>query len=61
MTTTMQAAIAKNPRWVVVDVQLKRRLKRVITLDELREHADARTRWDAAVETRQQTVDHAGE
>jgi len=25
-----------NPRWLVVDVQLKRRLKRVITLDELR-------------------------
>ena len=37
-TTTMQAAIATNPRWVVVDVQLKRRLKRVITLDELRKH-----------------------
>ena len=28
----------KNPRWYVVDVQLKRRFKRVITLDELREH-----------------------
>ena len=28
----------ENPRWVVVDVQLKRRLKRVITLDELRKH-----------------------
>jgi predicted RNA-binding protein with PUA-like domain len=28
----------KNPRWLVVDVQLKRRLKRVITLDELRQH-----------------------
>jgi predicted RNA-binding protein with PUA-like domain len=28
----------KNPRWFVVDVQLKRRLKRVITLDELRKH-----------------------
>jgi predicted RNA-binding protein with PUA-like domain len=28
----------KNPRWFVVDVQLKRRFKRVITLDELREH-----------------------
>ena len=27
-----------NPRWFVVDVQLKRRLKRVITLDQLREH-----------------------
>ena len=27
-----------NTPWVVVDVQLKRRLKRVITLDELREH-----------------------
>ena len=29
---------AKNPRWYVVDVQLKRRFKRVITLDELRAH-----------------------
>ena len=28
----------KNPRWFVVDVQLKRRFKRVITLDELRKH-----------------------
>ena len=28
----------KNPRWFVVDVQLKRRLKRVITLEELRAH-----------------------
>jgi predicted RNA-binding protein with PUA-like domain len=27
-----------NPRWYVVDVQLKRRLKRIITLDELRKH-----------------------
>jgi predicted RNA-binding protein with PUA-like domain len=27
-----------NPRWFVVDVQLKRRLKRIITLDELRAH-----------------------
>ena len=27
-----------NPRWFVVDVQLKRRLKRVITLEELRAH-----------------------
>jgi predicted RNA-binding protein with PUA-like domain len=29
----------EDPRWFVVDVQLKRRLKRVITLDELRAHA----------------------
>ena len=29
---------AKNPRWYVVDVQLKRRLERIITLDELRRH-----------------------
>ena len=28
----------EDPRWFVVDVQLKRRLKRVITLDELRAH-----------------------
>ncbi|HWW32269.1 MAG TPA: EVE domain-containing protein [Steroidobacteraceae bacterium] len=29
----------KNPRWFMVDVQLKRRLARIITLDELRAHA----------------------
>ncbi len=28
-----------NPRWYAVDVRLKRRLKRVISLDELRSHA----------------------
>lgn len=28
----------KSPRWFVVDVQLKRRLGRIITLDELRAH-----------------------
>ena len=28
----------QNPRWFVVDVQLKRRFKRVITLDELRKY-----------------------
>jgi predicted RNA-binding protein with PUA-like domain len=27
-----------DPRWFVVDVQLKRRFNRVITLDELRKH-----------------------
>jgi len=29
-----------NPRWYMVDVQLTRRLKRIIQLDELRAHAD---------------------
>lgn len=29
----------KNPRWFMVDVQLKRRLARTIALDELRAHA----------------------
>jgi predicted RNA-binding protein with PUA-like domain len=33
------AAKRDEPRWFVVDVQLKRRFKRVITLDELRKHA----------------------
>jgi predicted RNA-binding protein with PUA-like domain len=28
----------EQPRWLVVDMQLKRRLKRIITLDELRAH-----------------------
>jgi predicted RNA-binding protein with PUA-like domain len=32
------------PRWFVIDVQLQRRLKRVITLDELRMHASDRLR-----------------
>ena len=31
-----------NPRWYMVDVQLTRRLKRIITLDELRAHAHTR-------------------
>jgi predicted RNA-binding protein with PUA-like domain len=30
------------PRWFVVDVKLVRKLKRIITLDELRAHADKR-------------------
>jgi predicted RNA-binding protein with PUA-like domain len=30
----------ETPRWYVVDVKLVRKLKRVITLDELRAHAD---------------------
>jgi len=29
----------KSPRWFVVDVKLVRKLKRIITLDELRRHA----------------------
>jgi predicted RNA-binding protein with PUA-like domain len=29
----------KNPRWVMVDVQLVRRLPKLIALDELRAHA----------------------
>jgi len=29
----------ENPRWYMVDVQLDRRLRRVITLEELRSHA----------------------
>jgi predicted RNA-binding protein with PUA-like domain len=32
------------PRWFVVDVQLQRRLDRVISLDELRAHGDAELR-----------------
>src|SRR5688572_11682564 len=31
-----------NPRWFLVDVQLKRRLDRMITLKELREHESKR-------------------
>ena len=33
------AAAASAPRWFAVDVKLKRKFKRVITLDELRAHA----------------------
>jgi predicted RNA-binding protein with PUA-like domain len=32
------------PRWFVIDVQLQRRLRRVITLDELRTHATDKLR-----------------
>ncbi|HEY3809621.1 MAG TPA: EVE domain-containing protein [Steroidobacteraceae bacterium] len=34
------ASIADDPRWYTFDVQLVRRLNRVITLEELRKHAD---------------------
>lgn len=30
-----------NPRWFMVDIQLERRLERIISLDELKRHADA--------------------
>jgi predicted RNA-binding protein with PUA-like domain len=36
------ASTPENPRWYMVDVQLTRRLERVITLDELRAHAGTR-------------------
>lgn len=32
----------ENPRWYVVDVKLKRKFRRIITLDELRGHAKGR-------------------
>jgi predicted RNA-binding protein with PUA-like domain len=32
------------PRWYAIDVQLQRRFKRVITLEELRAHADGKLR-----------------
>ena len=35
---------AATPRWFAIDVQLQRRLPRVITLEELRSHAHARLR-----------------
>jgi predicted RNA-binding protein with PUA-like domain len=30
----------ENPRWLLVDVKFKRRLKRVIPLEEIKQHAD---------------------
>ncbi len=30
-----------NPRWIMVDIQLVRHLKRMISLEELKQHADA--------------------
>ena len=33
-----------SPRWFTIDVQLQRRFKRVISLDELRAHADGKLR-----------------
>jgi predicted RNA-binding protein with PUA-like domain len=35
------ASSAADPRWYTFDVKLVRRLKRIITLDELRKHAGA--------------------
>ena len=37
--TTIRRATRSDPRWYVVDVKLVRKLKRLITLDELRKHA----------------------
>ena len=31
---------ADKPRWYTADIKLKRRLRRVITLEELKQHAD---------------------
>src|SRR5688572_29263290 len=31
----------EEPRWLLVDVKFKRKLKRIITLEEIRQHADA--------------------
>lgn len=38
------ASNADAPRWFAIDVQLTRRCKRIITLDELRAHADGKLR-----------------
>ncbi|MGH8252579.1 MAG: EVE domain-containing protein [Steroidobacteraceae bacterium] len=38
------ASKVDSPRWYAIDVQLTRRCKRVITLDELRAHADGKLR-----------------
>jgi predicted RNA-binding protein with PUA-like domain len=38
------ASNADEPRWFAIDVQLTRRCKRVITLDELRAHANGKLR-----------------
>ena len=38
------ASSVDAPRWYAIDVRLTRRLKRIITLDELRAHADGKLR-----------------
>jgi predicted RNA-binding protein with PUA-like domain len=38
------------PRWYTIDVQLKRRMRRVITLDELRAHASGKLRGMALLQ-----------
>jgi len=38
------ASSVDAPRWYAIDVQLTRRCKRIITLDELRAHADGKLR-----------------
>jgi predicted RNA-binding protein with PUA-like domain len=32
----------KNPRWYMIDIKLDRKLKRAITLDELKQHANGK-------------------
>ena len=50
----------KNPRWFMVDVQLKRPLARTITLEELRAHERQGIEGHAAVAPGQSLVGHAG-
>ena len=49
----------RNPRWFMVDVQLKRRLARTISLEELRARRQGAQRHGAAA-ARQPVVHHAG-
>ena len=48
------------PRWFAVDVQFERRIEPVITLPELREHAERRVARHADPATRQSTFGDAG-
>ena len=49
-----------KPRWYMVDVRLKRRLTRVITLEELRKHAAKELQGNGAAASRQSLVGDAG-
>ncbi len=50
----------KNPRWFMIDVRLKERFGRTITLSELRKHAGKRAERDDAAASGQSFVGNAG-
>jgi len=49
----------ENPRWYMVDVRLETKFERVVTLDELRKHANDKLKPHRS-KTRQSFIDYSG-